>query len=120
MIAAAKSDGHIDEDERKKIADKLSLSGIGGEAEEFLLAEIEAPLDLDALVEAAKTDAQKVEIYTASRLAIDPESRAERGYLDMLAGRLKLPDALVDHVEATVTAASETPAKPATGTIWGA
>jgi uncharacterized membrane protein YebE (DUF533 family) len=119
MIAAAKSDGHIDEDERKKIADKLSLSGIGGEAEEFLLAEIEAPLDLDALVEAAKTDAQKVEIYTASRLAIDPESRAERGYLDMLAGRLKLPDALVDHVEATVTAASETPAKPATGTIWG-
>lgn len=121
MIAAAKSDGHIDDDERKKIADKLSLSGIGSEAEEFLLAEIEAPIDLDALVEAAKTDAQKVGIYTASRLAIDPDSRAERGYLDMLAGRMKLPDALVDHVEATVSAASaETPAKPATGTIWGA
>ncbi len=121
MIAAAKSDGHIDEEERKKIADKLSLSGIGSEAEEFLLAELEAPIDLDTLVEAAKTDAQKVEIYTASRLSIDPDSRAERGYLDMLAGRMKLPDALVDHVEATVSAASvETQAKPATGTIWGA
>jgi uncharacterized membrane protein YebE (DUF533 family) len=121
MIAAAKSDGHIDDEERKKIADKLSLSGIGSEAEEFLLSELEAPLDLDGLVAAAKTDAQKVEIYTASRLAIDPDSRAERGYLDMLAGRMKLPDALVDHVEATVSAASaETPAKPATGTIWDA
>lgn len=121
MIAAAKSDGHIDDEERKKIADKLSLSGIGSEAEEFLLSEIEAPLDLDALVAAAKTDAQKVEIYTASRLAIDPDSRAERGYLDMLAGRMKLPDALVDHVEATVSAASAEPTgKPATGTIWNA
>lgn len=118
MIAAAKSDGHIDDEERKKIADKLSLSGIGSEAEEFLLSELEAPLDLDALAAAAKTDAQKVEIYTASRLAIDSDSRAERGYLDMLAGRLKLPDALVDHVEATVSAASaETPVKSTTGTV---
>ena len=60
---------------------------------------------IDALVASAQTDAQKVELYTASRLAIEPETRAERGYLDMLAGRLKLPDPLVDHVEATVSAA---------------
>ena len=59
------------------------------------------------LVAAAKTEAQKVELYTASRLTIDPDTRAERGYLDLLAGRLGLPDALVDHVEATVSAAKE-------------
>jgi len=105
MIAAAKADGHIDDAERGKIADRLSLAGIGGEAEQFLLAEIDAPLDFDALAAAAKTDEQRLEIYTASRLAIDPNTRAERGYLDMLAGRLNLPDALVDHVEATVSAA---------------
>ncbi len=46
-----------------------------------------------------------VEIYTASRLAIEPDGRAERGYLDLLAGRLGLADALVDHIEATVSAA---------------
>lgn len=103
MIAAAKADGHIDDEERKKIGDRLSLSGIGPEAEQFLRAELDAPLDLDAIVIAAQTDAQKVELYTASRLAIDPNTRAERGYLDLLAGRLQLPDALVDHVEATVT-----------------
>ena len=43
-----------------------------------------------------------MEIYTAARLTIDPETRAERGFLDQLAGRLNLPDALVDHIEANV------------------
>jgi uncharacterized membrane protein YebE (DUF533 family) len=105
MIAAARADGHIDEAERARIADRLKLSGIDHEAEEFLIRELERPVDLDALVSAAVTEAQRVELYTASRLAIDPETRAERGYLDLLAGRLKLPDALVDHVEATVSQA---------------
>ncbi len=106
MIAAARADGHIDEAERGRIADRLRLSGIGEEAEAFLMAELEKPVDLDGLVAAAETDAQRVELYTASRLAIEPRTRAERGYLDMLAGRLKLPDALVDHVESTVAAAT--------------
>lgn len=105
MIAAANADGHIDDEERKKIADKLSLSGIDAEAEQFLNAEVAKPLSIDELVAAAQTDAQKLELYTASRLTIDPNTRVERGYLDLLAGRLKLPDALVDHVEATVSAA---------------
>jgi uncharacterized membrane protein YebE (DUF533 family) len=104
MIAAAKADGHIDDEERKKIGDRLSLSGIGTEAEDFMRKELEGPLDLDAVVASAKTEAQKAELYTASRLAIDPDTRAERGYLDLLAGRLGLPDGLVDHIEATVSA----------------
>lgn len=107
MIAAAKADGHIDESERKKIADKLSLSGIGPEAQQFLVEELEKPTDLDELVGSATTDAQKIELYTASRLTIAPDSRAERGYLDLLAGRLQLPDALVEHVEATVSQATK-------------
>ena len=105
MISAARADGHIDEAERGKIADRLKLAGLDAEAESWLVSELERPVDLDALVASAQTDAQKVELYTASRLAIEPETRAERGYLDMLAGRLKLPDPLVDHVEATVSAA---------------
>lgn len=113
MISAAKADGHVDDDERRKIAGKLSLAGIGPDAEKFLMAELERPLDLDALVASAHTDAQKLELYTASRLTIDPDTRAERGYLDLLAGRLGLPDALIDHVEATVSAA-KAPAKTET------
>lgn len=105
MISAAKADGHIDDKEREKIAGKLKLAGVGSDAEKFLLAELDSPLDLDTLVAGAKTDEQRLELYTASRLTIDPDTRAERGYLDLLAGRLGLPDALVDHVEATVSAA---------------
>jgi len=105
MIAAARADGRIDTEERKRIADRLSLSGIGGEAESFIRNELQSPLDLDALVASARTEAQKVELYTASRLAIEPDTRAERGYLDLLAGRLGLPDTLIDHIEATVSAA---------------
>ena len=122
MIAAANADGHIDEDERKKIADKLALSGISAEAEQFLRAEIEKPLSIDELVKAVQTDAQKLELYTASRLTIDPDTRTERGYLDLLAGRLGLPDALIDHVEATVsavkTAAPSVPSVPAGNSPW--
>jgi uncharacterized membrane protein YebE (DUF533 family) len=102
MIAAAKADGHIDDAEKSRIADKLRTSGLDSDSERFLLAELDKPLDMDVLVAAARTEAQRAELYTASRLAIDPDTRAERGYLDLLAGRLKLPDALVDHIEATV------------------
>lgn len=110
MIAAAKADGHIDDEERSRIADRLRLAGISQDAQQFLLGELERPLDLDAIVASAVTEAQRVELYTASRLAIDPDTRAERGYLDLLAGRLQLPDALVDHVEATVSSAKGAPA----------
>ncbi|MGV1751857.1 tellurite resistance TerB family protein [Agrobacterium sp. CG674] len=105
MIAAAKADGHIDAAERARIMEKLQVSELDREAEAFIEKELSDPLDIDALVAAAQTEEQKVEIYTASRLTIEPDSRAERGYLDLLAGRLGLPDALVEHIEATVSAA---------------
>jgi uncharacterized membrane protein YebE (DUF533 family) len=105
MISAAKADGHIDEEERARIGDRLHLAGLDADAEQFIMDEIASPLDLDALCASAKTEEQKVELYTASRLTIDPNTRAERGYLDLLAGRLGLPDALLDHIEATVSAA---------------
>lgn len=106
MIAASRADGHIDDAERTRIMDKLKVSGLGEDAAKFLEDELAHPIDLDAIVAAATTEEQRVELYTASRLAIEPKTRAERGYLDLLAGRLGLADALVDHIEATVSAAT--------------
>ena len=105
MIAASRADGHIDDAERARIMDKLKMSGLGADAAQFLEDELANPVDLDVIVAAAATEEQRVELYTASRLAIEPETRAERGYLDLLAGRLGLADGLVDHIEATVSAA---------------
>jgi len=109
MIAAAKADGHIDDEERGKIGDRLALSGMDAEAGQFLNAELANSASMDDLVAAAKTDAQKVELYTASRLAVSTDTRAERGYLDLLAGRLNLPDNLVEHIESTVAQATVAP-----------
>ncbi len=105
MISAARADGHIDDAEREAILGKVRLAGLGADAEAFLQQELSQPVDLDAIVSAAATESQKVELYTASRIAIEPDSRAERGYLDLLAGRLGLADALVNHIEATVASA---------------
>ncbi|MBB4191459.1 uncharacterized membrane protein YebE (DUF533 family) [Rhizobium aethiopicum] len=108
MIAAAKADGHIDDPERALIMDKIKAADVSGEAAAFIEGELASPTDIDALVAAAVTEEQRVELYTASRLTIDPDSRAERGYLDLLAGRLGLADQLVDHIEATVSSAKTT------------
>lgn len=102
MVAAARADGRVDETERSRIADRLRLAGYSGEAQSFLLSELEKPVDVAALVASAQTDAQKVELYTASRLAIEPDAAAERAYLDDLAARLRLPGPLVQHIEQTV------------------
>ncbi|MDK4732449.1 tellurite resistance TerB family protein [Rhizobium sp. CNPSo 3490] len=108
MIAAAKADGHIDDAERALIMDKIKAADVSGEVAAFIEGELASPTDIDALVAAAVTEEQRVELYTASRLTIDPDSRAERGYLDLLAGRLGLGDQLVDHIEATVSSAKTT------------
>lgn len=105
MIAAARADGHIDDAERQHILGKVQEAGVGSEAQAFFERELANPVDLDAIVASATTEEQRVQVYAASRLAIEPDSRAERGYLDLLAGRLGLPDALVDHIEATVSGA---------------
>jgi uncharacterized membrane protein YebE (DUF533 family) len=85
--------------------DKVHAVDLGSEAEAFIANELANPVDIDDLVAAARTEEQKVELYTATRITIDPDTRAERGYLDLLAGRLGLPDALIDHIDATVAAA---------------
>jgi len=105
MIAAARADGHVDDVERARIHDKLALSGLGQDAMDFLDDELAKPVDMDGIVASASSEAQKVEMFTAARLAIEPDSRAERGFLDLLAGRLGLAGPLVDHIEATVAAA---------------
>jgi uncharacterized membrane protein YebE (DUF533 family) len=105
MIAAARADGHVDDAERARIHDKLALSGLGNDAIAFLDDELSKPVDMDGIVASASTEVQKIEMFTAARLAIDPDTRAERGFLDLLAGRLGLADPLVDHIEATVAAA---------------
>jgi uncharacterized membrane protein YebE (DUF533 family) len=107
MIGAARADGSIDESERQAILGRVKSAGLGSDAEIFLQTELSKPVDLDQIIHTAKTESQRIELFTASRIAIDPDTRAERGYLDLLAGRLGLADELIDQIEATVANAKK-------------
>lgn len=102
MLSAAKADGHITPNERKRINTQLAEMDLDGEDRDFVMAELDKPLDVESVASAAETPAEAVDIYAASLLAVDPTGAAEKGYLAMLAARLDLdPDLVAQlHVEA--------------------
>lgn len=104
MIAAAKADGQVTPEERAKIIDALPQLGLGDDAQALIADELAAPLDIGAVAALATGEEQAAEIYAASLLAINPDGAAEKGYLAMLAARLKLDAGLVDHLHARARA----------------
>ena len=112
MIAAAKSDGHVDAAEQANVFAEMDKLDLSAEEKAFVLDELRKPLDVDAVAQGARTPEQAAEIYVASLLAIDVDNPAERGYLAMLAARLKLDEALVAHLHATVEGASKAQPMP--------
>ncbi|GHB37516.1 protein YebE [Pseudovibrio japonicus] len=105
MIQAAKADGNVDGVEMQRIFEKLDELGLGAEEKAFVLDEMRAPLDIDRVVAFATCPETAAEIYTASRLAIDPNTAAERAYLMMLAARLELDSGLVAELDKAIAAA---------------
>ena len=107
MIAAAKADGHIDATEQASIFARMDALPLAADDKAFVVDELRAPLDVDAVAGSARSPEEAAEIYAASLLAIDVDNAAERGYLAMLAARLKLDEALVQHLHANVAAATQ-------------
>lgn len=104
MIAAAKSDGKIDSDEKDAVFQRLNAMDLDGEAKAFVFDELSAPLDINAVIEPAKTPEIAAEIYAASLVAIEADTPAERAYLQMLAARLELDPGLVEEIHRTADA----------------
>ncbi len=100
MVAATKADGQVTAEERARITSHLPQLGLGLDAQAMIEAELDAPLDFNRIAGLAKTEAEAAEIYAASLLAVDPDGAAEKGYLAMLAARLKLDPGLVAHLHA--------------------
>jgi uncharacterized membrane protein YebE (DUF533 family) len=107
MISAAKADGHVDATEQANVFAQMDKMALSAEDKAFVIDELRKPLDIDAVARGARTPEEAAEIYVASLLAIDVDSPAERGYLDMLAARLKLDAKLVAHLHATVEGPTE-------------
>ena len=105
MIAAAACDGVIDSEERSRIIDGLEDAGLEHEAAKFLDHEFAKPASIAELAAAAKTKALATEVYTAARIAIDPNSMRETAFLTELARALKLEPGLVAQIDAAASGA---------------
>lgn len=91
LIAAAKSDGHIDARERGLIDEKLASLADDPALRSWIDHEVSRPLDPADVATAASSMEVASEIYLVSVLVVDTESFMERAYLDALATQLKLP-----------------------------
>jgi uncharacterized membrane protein YebE (DUF533 family) len=102
MINAAKADGAVDGGEMSRIMGKLSEDGADNEARDFVMSELQKPLDLESLVRNVKSPEQAVQVYGASFLAIEVDTDAERDYLQKLAERLGLDGETVERVHSSL------------------
>ena len=107
MVGAAKSDGHIDAAEQRRLFAEVERVGLDAEAKAYVFDLLTHDVDMQSLVAAVGTPEQGAELYLAARLAIDPDQPAERAYLDALAARLSLPAELRASLDA---APEKTPA----------
>ncbi|RDJ22484.1 DUF533 domain-containing protein [Bosea caraganae] len=105
MVAAAAADGKIDADERNAILGGLKEAGFDPEANDWLANEMAHPASIDALAEGAETPELAAQIYTAARLAINPDTPAEKDFLAGLAGSVGLDAELVANIDAAASAA---------------
>lgn len=99
LIAAAKSDGHIDARERGLIEEKLARLADDPALRSWIDREVTRPLDPAEVASNAPSMAVASEMYLVSVLAVDTESFMERAYLDALATQLKLPVELKAQLE---------------------
>lgn len=91
MINAAKADGSIGGDEVGRILGRVREGGADAQALDFLSAEMKKPMETAELVAAARGNPElAAEIYSASLLAIEVDTPAEKQYLEELAAALGL------------------------------
>lgn len=105
MIAAASADGVVDNAERSRIVGGLQQAGLDVDAAKFLDTEFAHPATVQSLVAGATTPAIATQVYTAARLAVDPDHPAEQRFLAQLSSGLKLDAKLVANIDAAARSA---------------
>ncbi|AXU94930.1 MAG TPA: DUF533 domain-containing protein [Erwinia persicina] len=104
LVFAAKSDGHIDSDERKAIDEHIHQSGLGAQGEQLVQRAIDSPLDPQKLAVDVKNEEEALEVYFLSNLVIDVDHFMERSYLQALGDALKIPQDVRESIETDIRA----------------
>jgi uncharacterized membrane protein YebE (DUF533 family) len=100
MIAAAKSDGHLDARERELLQGEMARLNADAETRAWFDAELAKPVEPAEVARTVTSPEMAAEVYLASLLVVDETTTMERAYLDELARRLNLPPALKADLEA--------------------
>jgi uncharacterized membrane protein YebE (DUF533 family) len=99
MIAAAKADGHFDDQEQARFSEQIQKMKLDDDTRGMLKAELDKPLDAADVAKGTDSLAAASEIYLASLMVIDVDNDSERAYMQELAGRLNLSEELVRQIE---------------------
>lgn len=99
LIAAAKADGRIDEQEQQLIYAEIKRHTSDPQLQQWLDEEVSKPLDAAEVAQSAQDPAMAAEMYLASVMLVDDQQPAERAYLDELAGALQIDPTLQVHLE---------------------
>jgi uncharacterized membrane protein YebE (DUF533 family) len=100
MIAAATADDNLDVSEYERTREQLRASDLNSKEQLFVSQLIMRPSTIEQLAAEANTPELAAEVYAAARLAIDPDSQAERDWMDRLAAALALDPGLRAHLDA--------------------
>lgn len=100
MIAAAKADGHIDNDEQRKIFDAVQQMAIPVEVKGMLFDLMREDIAVADLATEVGDLQQGSEVYLASYMVIDAQGAPENQHLKQLAQSLGLPLELTRQLEA--------------------
>ena len=106
MISAARVDGHIDELEQARITRHIKSLGMEQDVTQFLLAELNQPLDATRIARLADSPEAAAEIYLVSAMFIDYDKPLEREYLAALASCMGLEPGVVQQLEAQLDSQS--------------
>lgn len=101
MLNAAKSDGEIDDEEKRKITEHLG--DVSEEEAHFVRQELEKPLNTQELINSVPRGMEQ-QVYFMSLLAIDLDSNAEAQYLDELAKGLDISQDICNQIHEKVGA----------------
>lgn len=102
LIAAAKSDGHIDDTEKRLIQQHITTIGESADLQQFIENEINKPLEPAEFAKYADNTALASQIYLLSVMITDDTNFMEKAYLDALATHLNLSPELVTQLQAEV------------------
>jgi len=95
MFNAAKSDGRLDDNEKKKITDQLG--DLSPDDIAFVKKEMAAPLDVQGFIREVPRGMEQ-QIYLMSLMAIDLDSKQEAEYLDKLSKGLGISESASNQI----------------------